>query len=503
MKSLFKFLSLVVLMCLIILLSGCWPGAFTKKVKNFPTKLQRIHDNIDKQKASFDNLKNEADYNKIAKYAEKEDWESNFQKANVEFNHAEKIYTNEIASLLKKKKRESIPIAEKHFERISTSLKIALDFSKKPMQRAEQLLNAIKKMPEITQQSEKEFKESKVISSRFFEFAKKAQIDYPKKKSDISKKISAVNKILDDIKKANTTIKSESKSKEPDYANLIDNSTLLTQKLSEIDNKSYKLKTKIEELYKCYTKTLTDMKFEQKPWMNLVQYSWSNYSDWDNTRKTKDENVDITMTEFREIEEKFKKYPNGYVVKCGSDYEIWVENYDLEENYYHRYAITEDGDRSLTGWREVKEDYYEKYEDDLGMDIVAKPYGYYEEEVIEQSTPEGMALVGNKDCGRWRNDHRGNRYWEWYGRYHFYSRIFGGHRYYYNDWNRWNTSYRGVKPYYGKSGDQYGTTGQFVQSNSRYQNTDIGRKSNFRSQSSSVRGAGTASRGRGPGGGGK
>ncbi len=45
----------------------------------------------------------------------------------------------------------------------------------------------------------------------------------------------------------------------------------------------------------------------------------------------------------------------------------------------------------------------------------------------------GSQYIGNPHYGRWSHG-SGGSFWAWYGQYHFFSSMFGGNRYYYNDW---------------------------------------------------------------------
>ena len=47
----------------------------------------------------------------------------------------------------------------------------------------------------------------------------------------------------------------------------------------------------------------------------------------------------------------------------------------------------------------------------------------------------GSQYIGNPHYGRWSHG-SGGSFWAWYGQYAFFSSMFGGRRYYYNDWGR-------------------------------------------------------------------
>ena len=153
----------------------------------------------------------------------------------------------------------------------------------------------------------------------------------------------------------------------------------------------------------------------------------------------------------------------------------------------------------------MKAAFYEKHAEDLGMDLLAKPFGAYEDEVLEQAMPPGMAYVGNEKYGRWEQDEAGRRRWSWGNNFLFYYLVFGGHRrhYYYHDgWSHWNRGYRGRAAYYGRSRD-YGSYGTHTRNSARYRGSSFGSSGGFRTQDRSVRRAGRGTRGGGPGGAGK
>jgi hypothetical protein len=172
----------------------------------------------------------------------------------------------------------------------------------------------------------------------------------------------------------------------------------------------------------------------------------------------------------------------------------------------HKYTLVKNGKKQETGWVEVDEEDYWEYVNYLGMEIVSKPYGVFEDEKIKEPSPPGMAFVGNERYGEWRQDPAtGRSFWHYYGLYSFF--MGGRGRYYYrDDWNTWRNGYRNRRPYYGGSvstGPIYGTGGSWVRTQGRYRNTDFVRRGGLKAAPPSIRGAGAARRGGGPGGGGK
>ena len=146
-----------------------------------------------------------------------------------------------------------------------------------------------------------------------------------------------------------------------------------------------------------------------------------------------------------------------------TSYSIILEDMKEEgmfsKTYYHKYRIIQDNDSSLTDWEAVPESYYMAQKNNLGMTLAAKVDGE-ESNVV---APPGYNYVGNERYGHWVNDDRGGSFWEFYGKYAFFSSLFGGwyHPIYRTDYSNYNR-YRGMgRPYYG-SQNQYGTGGSIV-----------------------------------------
>lgn len=118
----------------------------------------------------------------------------------------------------------------------------------------------------------------------------------------------------------------------------------------------------------------------------------------------------------------------------------------------------------ITDWYEVSAEEYEKDANYLGMVLVSKSR---DGKVADAPAPPGYQYVGNPRYGRWRAGSNGNSFWEFYGKYAFFSHMFGmfNRPIYRSDWNSYRVnSSRGV-PYFGRN-NQYGTHG----TNTKYTN---------------------------------
>lgn len=216
------------------------------------------------------------------------------------------------------------------------------------------------------------------------------------------------------------------------------------------------------------------------------------------------------ITVFPELTQPAKLYP---IVKYYID--------DWDEVICHKVRELKDGKPS-TSERPNPTDFCAKYDTEadlaqgiywlepeginsraIGMDILSKPAGLFDDQAIEAALPPGMIYVGDPNYGEWQRDNDGNDFWVFYGQYRFFSGLIGGpypgvYRYEYDTWQR-DHRMQGT-PYYGtRDGvDRYGANSPMV--GSRTANTNYGRDGLAQATS---RGDGVVARSGGPGGGGK
>lgn len=92
--------------------------------------------------------------------------------------------------------------------------------------------------------------------------------------------------------------------------------------------------------------------------------------------------------------------------------ELWIE--DLTAEYFYKYEIVTDQGVSETDWVAVSKNEYLAHKNHVGMEILSKPYGYFEDEASTIPSPAGASLVGNPEYGQWRTDpNTGASIWEW------------------------------------------------------------------------------------------
>ncbi len=145
------------------------------------------------------------------------------------------------------------------------------------------------------------------------------------------------------------------------------------------------------------------------------------------------------------------------------DYSIMLDDMKEEgilfSEYFHKYRVVVGETQKATGWEKVSEEYYRQNEPFLGMALVVKKDGV----INTDPQPPGYAYVGDPKYGEWKQDDRGNSFWEFYGKYALLSHLFGmGSRTIFrDDYNTYGRYRSEGRPYYGKN-REYGTEGSYT-----------------------------------------
>ncbi len=87
-----------------------------------------------------------------------------------------------------------------------------------------------------------------------------------------------------------------------------------------------------------------------------------------------------------------------------------------------KYLIIEDGE-PRTEWMDVGEEMFNRHEAHLGMDLLFKPYGFFDHEAIHTPMPHGIVLAGNPRYGEWL-PHRDGVAWYWKQKYRAYGHLY-------------------------------------------------------------------------------
>ena len=180
---------------------------------------------------------------------------------------------------------------------------------------------------------------------------------------------------------------------------------------------------------------------------------------------------------------KFQKSPLDEIIRDLPDDEVFsIILYDMDvqgnflETYFHQYKLVrgegEDIREVTTDWKEVGKAEFNRYVNDMGMEIAARDSTG---QLTKSVAPPGYNnYVGNPRYGQWQSS-GGSSFWAFYGQYAFMSSLFrmGSYpvqRSYYNDWRG---NYRGSgRTYYGPSTggtSYYGTNSNYNRTSNQVQ----------------------------------
>ncbi|MFQ5796082.1 MAG: hypothetical protein ACE5JP_13680 [Candidatus Bipolaricaulia bacterium] len=518
----------------VLVLAGCsrgFPPELKELADGTPDRIQEIQNVVEEREARYRELKRSDDFAFYAPYAQRENWDAFFEEARNELHRSQEIFDTIIKPILDQNKAEDESKLQVELDRIERILVNAKDLTQNPNRRMTFLREVRESAPQRIGEARSHVERINTYMEELGGYLSQAQSDYQDKSEDIDQRFAPLRRTLQRetataLQVAEAEFQKHEARESADYAELGDSTQLVADHFEKIITQGEALRSKVGELYESYSKALIDMKVDY--FVQIGRTSWNDRSDWSTDREyiyplrqvngdtweyfdgLPEDQVLVTGSTVRVDRDRWnalrinitKSWPRGH-----THAEFWIR--DVFMKTYHKYKLINGTQVEETDWVEVDEEDFEDYFDSLGMTIVTKPYGHYEEERLEEATPPGMEYVGNPQYGEWRRDDEGRSFWLWYGQYAFMRTLLWGpgfyRPYYHSDWRTWHTDYRGRRPYYGTdvNNPTYGTRGSTVQNNPNYQRTDFARRGGLRSVSPSVRGAGPGSRGRGPGGGGK
>ncbi len=521
---------------------GGLPEEYVKQAESIAT-------NFEANKKQIENKKNQnLNYLKSEKgqflqpYAKQENWNKFFSIAQQTLNQAQQNYQKIITPLLEKNDEKDEVALRVAIIRINKLIVQSEKDAKQASLRADFLVKAKDNASQYAVTSKELITQIDVLLNSAQQFIEKPAIDYPAKAYDIEKRYQILDKLRKNAHQSLSTATIELEklsSNDINYAIFADNVKNISDLHKQLNADVPALKNKLQELYRSYSKTLTDMRIDY--FVQIGRTSWDNYYDYptEHTQHFTSKVAKEVASYFDSLAEGKLAWTNSsgslrlYIDKrmwsalkivphsswsSGDDEgEFWVNNVIFK--YYHKYVITENQSQKEVDWQAVKEDYYWQNEKNLGLTIVSKPYGKYEDETIKKATPPGMEYIakpimvngkptGSNQYGEWRQNSSGTSFWHYYIAYSF-MRSMVGNPYSYNNYNHY-ASRNSNTGYYG-SNNRYGTYGSSTYNNSRYKNSTYSRQNpsvktangRKRLQTASVRSSGPKSRGRGPSGGGK
>lgn len=520
------------------------PDSYVVKAQVFANAIANSRKSLDNKIARFDAYKSTVDWNFLAPYSERELWMDDYAAAKESLNKAAELNRLTIIPILQKNHKDDVSALAKALRAGDKLLDDVRKRAANPASRIVLLLDGRKNKDKFYTESLAIEKATTTRVNAFLDLANDLVNRHPHKNEDIQQKKELLNAALSVVRDDLSVITREHNSRATDFALYADTYKKINISQTELMTLADKLSSKLAELDKSYVKVLSDMRVENFIRVGRADWCEGEYCGPGNTITYPPVQVDDDTFEF------FDEFRGDLIAKegwgwgsrfnknvpdsrwnalkiipsyrrdRGNNYaEYWIQ--DAEQRTYHKYTIIENGSVKEMDWERVKNDLFRAHEEDLGLAIATKPFGFYEEETINSAEPVGMATIasptivngvptGSNQYGEWRQSN-GHSFWHYYGMYRMLGDFIAPRGYSYSDWDGYRSRDRG-KPYYGDN-DQYGTYGHATYSGSRYRNSEYakrnpsvhkeamtGRKS---LGSSTIRGAGPAGRGKGPSGGGK
>ncbi|WP_299981575.1 hypothetical protein [Desulfobacula sp.] len=519
---------------LIAVLTGCGAGLpkdLKNEAKSLPNAIKTGQSQVDKHKDKYLSLTKSSEFKAVKAFALKENWIQKFQLAHTELTRAKTLYDKDLKPLISKNKPELAQEVKQQINRIKKILQDAEGLARYPSSRFSKIRETIDNAKGLHSRSKNDAEQiSRIANEIKTGPIAKADTDFP----DLSEKINARFAPLSKLERQSHDYLSivtaeynrHSASSNADYAAFTDSTAALSSDLSQAKTLETKITGEMAQLYSGYTKILMDMKEEY--FVTIKRESWNENSDYyDPKFATFQRQVSPELYEGLTADnlDTIAAITAGFTgsrfsSKVGNMWKelsinpaeqwpgrghnaaaFWVE--DSKEAYFHKYTLEENGETKETDWEKVDASFYDAKFEYLGMAILAKPYGVFEQDRLTQAAPPGMAYVGNSKYGEWKKDNTGNQFWSWYGKYALFSMLLSPRPSYYgyNSWNGWNNNYRNNRPYFGKTQkgfQKYGTSGTLLKQSPGFQSTNFAKSGGFKSQTASVRGAGANLRGGGP-----
>ncbi len=522
-----------------------------ERAKRYEKNITKNRNTVNKNDSLFDVYLTKS---KISNYAKKENLDKNFVEANTKLDKAKKIYDTEVKPLLDKNESKSESILKNKLNEIFKLYVSADSLSQVPQKRMVYLTNINDNFDQFKNDTEAKLGSSTSVVNSDEEFAKRYYSTYPDKKTTIDKDLNKNKSLLNTMETEKNSIDSEytkySNKSEYNLTKIGDSYNKINELNKAITAQDKYIRSHLKELDKSYSKILKDMK--PKFYIEVGRSSWDSYSDYGSDHEINYPWVEVDEKTFKYFDElpnnttiaketsSGKGAPKVYVDKSywnklkvdhkykypkgDDDSEYWVNNTKIE--YYHLYIIENNGVRKDTSWEKVSEKFFNSNLNNMGMSIISKPIGLFDDEATKQASPAGMAYVGNSNYGEWKKDSNGETFWSFYGKYMFFNQLLGGYNYRRYEYDDYNRNYRNRKPYYGsRNQTSYGTRGTRYVNSASYRNSTYNKKygsnssssfsrnnikksystrstSSTRSQSSSSR-TGSSRRGGGPSRGGK
>lgn len=537
----------LVVLVLLLLLSACG-GLNEQSVKQAEQLEKQLDEHLQKIRKIQQRYEQfmQTDKGRLyAVYAQREQLASLYHQALSKLDNSRLVYQNKVKAVLDRDDADDNDQLINLIARIRVSIKQANLLARKPMQRIEALDKARQNHDKYVNQALQAVTKSENLLARAKKQKAKVSKDFAHKTKKINQYFTPFLQKYEQMQSAFQKLQKihqlKIEKKDYDLAVFADSYQQIIHNHQWLDKALPRLLQTWQQPYQSYTKILTDMRIDY--YVRIGRTSWNNYLDYP-TEHT----YYFTSKVDKRVAEYFDKLPDmtlagisyRFYVRLRREYwdalritnpkegwpsgdtmaEFWFAG--LSYRYYHRYKTIRNQSQQQSDWIEVDAKTYWRHEANLGMSIVSKPYGYFEDEKINQAIPPFMdyiatpqnkngIITGRNQYGAWQMDQHGNSVWQFLAAYAFLNALLPGQQpYRYQDWQAWHKR-KPLKDYY--YGGRYGTYGSYTWRDGRYRNSTYSRQNpqvrsrqgreSLRKKNTSIRGAGPRSRGRGPTAGGK
>ncbi len=473
MKTVSSVLStMVALTTIFLLVASC--GGIKKEIRAqaefMKGNLPPIAQSIETAEKRFNDTLNSPEYAFCVPYAKRDQWSAPFEESRNDLDRINTIFADKIDPVLKRNKRKDEADLKQQIKQVGLMVEDIRVQLAEPEKRILRLAATKQQAPRLQQQARVHYQDLQKWTPGVTGAIKAAQTKYPSRSNDIQTQFGSIP-TLQSLDQAMKIINTELSKDLPDYAVFATAVDEITRAHGQLTKAKSEVPLRLAELDHSYTKILNDMKVEYYltinrtgstssggeqsytyPEIKVTEEIYTYFTDLPagNELATFSSSAGLKPSVDSKMWAALKLDPKENWSAVPSETSFWLEKGTAKPN--HRYQKIEDGKSYLTAWEPVSEEFYNQNINNLGMEILSKPYGVFESERLEQPAPAGMSYVGNSKYGEWKKEpSTGNSFWAFYGQYMFLNHLFGPtYPYYYrSDWDRWNNNYRGSRGYYG------------------------------------------------------
>lgn len=524
--------------CVLLVLAACGgiPDRDRAEAEAIPAKIAAARDAIAQKERAFN-----ADLVKdpeLAAYLKREQASRAFVNARAYAGRASASYDEAVRPVLDRDDEKELPNLRTGMAKVQEALASARAFAARPGSRLKRLADAKYRSGawpaearRLSAAAESDYRAMSALVARY-------QAAHPTRRSAIADRFAPGEGLRSKVRDGMRDVASQEANKAAgspvDYARFADGHAAVVDGQRALGVLRQTLEKDLPSLDQAYSKILVDMRTEYE--VQAARTSWNESYDFPSETEHAyppikvSEDAFETAEQYDELDAEFATYRSWWgswdlsfspigdatsedirqlwnelrvnpqeAFPDGDDYSsFWIAN--ATARYFHRYAYVRNGVRTTGGWEEVTPELFEDHWDDLGLALVEKPYGSFENEVVKTPAPPGMALVGNTTAGEWRTAPSGGTYWFWFPPYAntyggYYGPGWGG--YSRAEWEDYDRHRRRGSGYYGSGIRTYGSAGSATKTGP-LSASEFAKRGGFREAAAEIRTAGPSGRSGGP-----